>query len=80
MNLPNVSTTGKRFTIAFFFAMRITPRANVTVTTIGRPSGIAATAKLKDKTKVSKMKWQYDHILKRNPPTYLQLEFCNRFL
>ena len=56
MNLPNVSTTGKRFTIAFFFAMRITPSANVTVTTIGRPSGIAATAKLKDKTKVSKMK------------------------
>ena len=45
--LPRVSTTGKRFTIAFFLAMRITPNAKVTVTTMGRPSGIAATARLK---------------------------------
>lgn len=44
--LPKVSTVGNFFTIAFLFAIRITPRAKVTVTTIGRPSGIAATAKL----------------------------------
>ena len=43
---PNVSTTGSFLTIACLRAILITPRANVTVTTIGRPSGIAATAKL----------------------------------
>ena len=37
---------GSFFTIAFRFDIFITPRANVTVTTMGRPSGIAATAKL----------------------------------
>jgi hypothetical protein len=31
--------------MAFFFAMRMTPSASVTVTQIGRPSGIAATAR-----------------------------------
>ena len=30
---------------AFFFAILMTPRARVTVTQIGRPSGIAATAR-----------------------------------
>ena len=49
--LPRVSTTGKRLTIAFFLAMRITPKANVTVTTIGSPSGMAATARLKKNRK-----------------------------
>ena len=47
-NIPRASTTGSFFTIAFFFAILITPRANVTVTTIGKPSGMAATAKLKN--------------------------------
>ena len=42
---PSVSTAGSRLTIAFFFAIRMTPSAKVTVTTIGRPSGIAATAR-----------------------------------
>ena len=37
---------GSFLTIARLFAIRITPIANVTVTTIGRPSGIAATARL----------------------------------
>ena len=32
-------------TMAFLRAMRMTPKARVTVTTMGRPSGIAATAK-----------------------------------
>lgn len=40
---------GNFFTIAFCEAILITPRARVTVTTIGSPSGIAATAKLKQK-------------------------------
>ena len=31
---------------SFLFAIRMTPSARVTVVTIGRPSGIAATAKL----------------------------------
>lgn len=37
---------GSFLTIAFRFDIFITPKARVTVTTIGRPSGIAATAKL----------------------------------
>ena len=32
--------------MAFFLAILMTPKASVTVTTIGKPSGIAATAKL----------------------------------
>lgn len=43
--LPSVSTLGNFFTMAFRLAMRNTPKANVTVTTIGNPSGIAATAR-----------------------------------
>ena len=49
LNLPTVSTMGSFFTMAFLDAIRWTPMANVTVTTIGRPSGMAATAKLKGK-------------------------------
>ena len=44
---PSVSTTGSFLMMAFLLAMRITPMASVTVTTIGRPSGMAATARLK---------------------------------
>jgi len=44
--LPSVSTIGSFLTIAFLFAILMTPIARVTVTTIGRPSGIAATARL----------------------------------
>mmetsp|Transcript_19943 Transcript_19943/g.75338 ORF Transcript_19943/g.75338 Transcript_19943/m.75338 type:complete len:372 (-) Transcript_19943:78-1193(-) len=43
---PRASTAGSFFTIALRFAMRITPRASVTVTQMGRPSGMAATARL----------------------------------
>ena len=45
-SVPIVSTIGNFLTIALRYAIRITPMANVTVTTIGKPSGIAATAKL----------------------------------
>lgn len=38
---------GSFFTMALFFTILITPRASVTVTTIGSPSGMAATARLK---------------------------------
>lgn len=44
---------GNFLTMAFRLAILITPRASVTVTTMGRPSGIAATAKLKCKRKVN---------------------------
>jgi hypothetical protein len=44
LTLPNVSTLGSFFTIAERFDILRTPRARVTVTTIGRPSGMAATA------------------------------------
>lgn len=45
--IPKVSTMGSFLTMAFLFAMRMTPMASVTVTTMGRPSGMAATARLK---------------------------------
>jgi len=41
---PNASTEGSFFTIALRFAILRTPRASVTVVTMGSPSGIAATA------------------------------------
>jgi len=41
---PRASTECNFLTIAFLFAILKTPRARVTVVTIGRPSGIAATA------------------------------------
>ena len=37
---------GSFFTIASRFAIRCTPKASVTVTTMVKPSGIAATARL----------------------------------
>lgn len=39
---------GSFFTMALFFTILITPRASVTVTTIGSPSGMAATARLRE--------------------------------
>jgi len=44
--LPNVSTAGNLFTIAFFFTIFCTPIASTIVETAAKPSGIAATAKL----------------------------------
>ncbi len=45
---PSVSTEASRFTIALCAAILETPIARVTVTTAGRPSGIAATARATD--------------------------------
>ncbi|PPA79868.1 MAG: hypothetical protein C00003105_00079 [ANME-2 cluster archaeon HR1] len=42
---PSVSAAGNRFTIAFLRAIAVTPIARAIVTTAGRPSGIAATAR-----------------------------------
>ena len=42
---PNVSTAGNFFTIAFCLLILLTPIDNTIVTTVARPSGIAATAK-----------------------------------
>lgn len=47
-HIPRVSTMGSFLMIARFFTMRITPSASVTVTTMGKPSGMAATARLGD--------------------------------
>ncbi|MPN51445.1 hypothetical protein SDC9_199091 [bioreactor metagenome] len=44
--LPKVSTAGKRRMIVFFLDIRCIPMANTMVTIAGKPSGIAATAKL----------------------------------
>jgi hypothetical protein len=41
---PSASTECNFFTIAFRFDILNTPKASVTVVTIGKPSGIAATA------------------------------------
>ena len=43
---PRVSTADSFFTTAFLWPIRITPMARVTATTMGRPSGMAATARL----------------------------------
>mmetsp|Transcript_25277 Transcript_25277/g.79323 ORF Transcript_25277/g.79323 Transcript_25277/m.79323 type:complete len:321 (-) Transcript_25277:432-1394(-) len=43
---PSASTAGSFFTIALRAAMRTTPSASVTVTQMGSPSGMAATARL----------------------------------
>ena len=45
-DILSVSTMGSFLTMARFLTILITPRARVTVTTMGRPSGIAATARL----------------------------------
>ncbi len=42
---PSVSTECSRFTMALRLAIWLTPTARVTVTTAGRPSGMAATAR-----------------------------------
>ena len=51
--LPSVSTAGIRRTMLFFAAIRRTPTASTIVTTAGRPSGIAATARLIDSRNMS---------------------------
>ena len=43
---PRVSTAGNRRISACLSTMRVTPRASVMVTIAGRPSGMAATARL----------------------------------
>uniref|UniRef100_A0A1W7R717 Putative secreted protein n=1 Tax=Aedes albopictus TaxID=7160 RepID=A0A1W7R717_AEDAL len=50
---PNVSTVGSFLTMQLRLAIRMTPRANVTVTTMGKPSGMAATAKLTPMVNIS---------------------------
>lgn len=52
----NVSTMGNFLMIARFFTILITPSAKVTVTTMGRPSGIAATARLKRRAMMQHLK------------------------
>ena len=52
---PSASTAGSRFTTALWRAMRMTPSASVTATQIGRPSGIAATARDTPTVKTSRM-------------------------
>jgi hypothetical protein len=42
---PNVSTEGRDLTMALKRAILLVPRAKHVVTTAGRPSGIAATAR-----------------------------------
>jgi len=49
---PRVSTADSFLTTAFRFPILITPIAEVTATTIGRPSRIAATARLEKERKI----------------------------
>ncbi len=51
--LPKVSTAGRRRTSAFRFTIRCTPMANEMVTTAGKASGTAATAKAMPKMNIS---------------------------
>lgn len=52
---------GSFLTMALFFTILITPRASVTVTTIGRPSGMAATARLQE-TRAKPVVNHQDHV------------------
>ncbi len=51
---PSVSTAGSRLTMAFRLAILCTPMANAPVTTAGRASGTAATARLTPHRNISK--------------------------
>ena len=53
--LPRVSTAGSLRITAFFFAIRCTPRESIIVTIAGRPSGMAATARLTLVINISKI-------------------------
>ena len=54
---PMVSTAGRRLTMAFFRAMRVVPMARAPVTTAGRDSGTAATARLIPQISISSQRW-----------------------
>lgn len=73
--LPRVSTLGSFLTIAFCFAMRRTPRARVTVTTMGSPSGIAATAR----DTVQKLVSAGSNLLSSNTPPIVNISSQLRF-
>ena len=51
--LPNVSTAGNFLIILFFLAILVIPIDSIMVTTVGNPSGIAATASPTDVIKIS---------------------------
>ncbi len=51
--LPKVSTAGSFRITAFFFTIRCTPSESMIVTMAGKPSGIAATARLTDVINIS---------------------------
>ena len=53
--LPNVSTAGSLRMTAFFLAILCTPRESIMVTMAGRPSGMAATARLTEVINISKI-------------------------
>ena len=75
-SLPNVSTMGSFLMMAFRLAMRITPIANVTVTTIGKPSGIAATARLQhNMNMISVGKYYYKSQITNHCVTYTKKKY-----
>ena len=53
--LPNVSTLGSFLMSVLFLSILLSPTARLMVTTAGRPSGIAATAKATDMVNISRM-------------------------
>lgn len=59
---------GNFLTIARFFTILITPSAKVTVTTMGRPSGIAATARLKRRAMMQHLKGRNLHYTSSDMP------------
>ena len=54
---PRVSTAGSLLTMALRLAMRCTPMARAPVTTAGRASGTAATARLTPQRNISRSSW-----------------------
>lgn len=72
LTLPNASTLGNFLTIALRFDILKTPRASVTVVTMGRPSGMAATASDTRWRSVSDHPWLVNSHKLRDGATYLQ--------
>src|SRR3989338_5737506 len=52
VHVPSVSTADNRLTIAFLFAIFLTPAARVTATTVGRLSGMPETIIAMEKTSI----------------------------
>ena len=75
---PKVSTADNFFTITLYFAMRSIPNARAKVATMGKPSGIAATASAMDVSSICTIFCPFKMPAKKmiiRRPTVIQINF-----